>query len=808
MDRNTYNAPVTVEIDLEQRRIVAGVRDLCGDDGQRAIGLSGTGLSRMWLGQELHRRVQVELATGDANFQAEVHAQTELEIEGWTLAISGRADGVAYQDGVPVRIDEIKTLHFAVDLRNLYHKERMERFRRQAALYAFMLSPHHQPVSARLILVDIVSTAMEDEEVEWDPESVLAWLTQTVHRLVSAERRRLERLRRLREAAELLRFPHDEPRPVQERIADAVAESLEQGRHLLLRAPTGCGKTAAVLHPALRVALSRGQRLFFLTAKTLQQKIAVDTARAMQDGLFRSLQLRAKGKMCANAEIICHEEFCPYAREYGIKLIRTQLLKRLLDSDHHQDPDDVFHAAREHEVCPFEVSLDLLPDVDLVVCDYNYVFDPNIGLGALLHGGALRDAVLVIDEAHNLVDRSREYYSPELDTELLERARSFLQTRDNTVYRQLRTLVGDLALEVVEVVSEALPAGETGERIVEFDRERLSGQRIEWDGAMLSYFMYKRENDLWVADDPVMDVFLAFTRFHRVLMFGGDEFVHLATRGRGGLERIKIFCLDASRFLGQLLDESAGAVAMSATLEPFDFYRDLLGFDQHRTDELRVRSPFPAENRLVLAIEDVDTTYRNRNRHFDRIAAWIGRLAAPRHNVLTLFPSYEFLSAVADRLPPTTHSLLLQEPGSSDATQREFLEALSNGDPHLVLAVLGGIFAEGVDYPGDMLSQVIVVSPGLPQFNTERELLKAYYQEFYGHGFGYAYLVPGLTRVVQAAGRIFRSDDDRGVIVLMCRRFQDPRYARLLPEEWTDEDPTTMLREDPEHAVRDFFGEW
>jgi DNA excision repair protein ERCC-2 len=406
------------------------------------------------------------------------------------------------------------------------------------------------------------------------------------------------------------------------------------------------------------------------------------------------------------------------------------------------------------------------------------------------------------------VDRSREYYSPELDTELLERARSFLQTRDNTVYRQLRTLVGDLALEVVEVVSEALPAGETGERIVEFDRERLSGQRIEWDGAMLSYFMYKRENDLWVADDPVMDVFLAFTRFHRVLMFGGDEFVHLATRGRGGLERIKIFCLDASRFLGQLLDESAGAVAMSATLEPFDFYRDLLGFDQHRTDELRVRSPFPAENRLVLAIEDVDTTYRNRNRHFDRIAAWIGRLAAPRHNVLTLFPSYEFLSAVADRLPPTTHSLLLQEPGSSDATQREFLEALSNGDPHLVLAVLGGIFAEGVDYPGDMLSQVIVVSPGLPQFNTERELLKAYYQEFYGHGFGYAYLVPGLTRVVQAAGRIFRSDDDRGVIVLMCRRFQDPRYARLLPEEWTDEDPTTMLREDPEHAVRDFFGEW
>jgi DNA excision repair protein ERCC-2 len=293
-----------------------------------------------------------------------------------------------------------------------------------------------------------------------------------------------------------------------------------------------------------------------------------------------------------------------------------------------------------------------------------------------------------------------------------------------------------------------------------------------------------------------------------VLALGGDEFVHLAARDRDGVERIKIFCLDASRFLGRLLDESAGAVAMSATLEPFEFYRDLLGFDQHRTDELHVRSPFPAENRLVLAIEDVDTTYRHRTHHYDRIASWISRLAAPGRNVLTLFPSYRFLSAVAERLPPVSHSLLVQEPGASDATQRDFLTALSNGDSHLVMAVLGGIFAEGVDYPGDMLSQVIVVSPGLPQFNTERELLKAYYQEYYGHGFGYAYLIPGLTRVVQAAGRIFRSDDDRGVIVLMCRRFQDPRYARLLPDEWTDEDPTTMLRQDPERAVREFFGEW
>ena len=335
----------------------------------------------------------------------------------------------------------------------------------------------------------------------------------------------------------------------------------------------------------------------------------------------------------------------------------------------------------------------------------------------------------------------------------------------------------------------------------------ISNLRIAFDGAILSYFLYKREHEMWMADDPVLDVFFALTRFHRVLALGGDEFVHIAARiGENG-RKLKIFCRDASRFVGEILDGSASAIAMSATLEPFDFYRDLLGFDAHRTDELYVPSPFPPENRLVMAISDVDTTYRRRAAHFDRIASWIARLAHPRANVLTLFPSYVFLEAVKDRLPPVQHTVVAQRPGASDAEQREVLEALGTGKPHLLLAVLGGIFAEGVDYPGKMLSQVMVVSPGLPQYNLERELLKGYYQEFYEHGFGYAYLVPGLTRVVQAAGRLLRSESDRGVIVVMGRRFLNPQYARLLPEEWTHGDPESLVFEDPEQAILEFFDE-
>ncbi len=796
---------MTIVIDHERRSITAAVGDLLGEPAQRSIGLSGAGLSRLWIGAELHRRIQLDLEATEPGFQSEVPTTIDLEVDGWTVEISGRADGVVFSDGRAIRIDEIKTLHFAVDLNNLYAGERLDRFRRQATLYAFMLSATEEPAVARLILVDIVSHEERDEEIPWTPVTVRAWLRQQLHRLIAREERRLARLEELKTAAETLPFPHPQLRPSQAEIGDAVAGALNDGRHLLMRAPTGCGKTAAVLHPAIRSALGRGQRVFFLTAKTLQQRIAVDTCRTMQAGVFRSLQLRAKSKMCANTEIVCHEEYCPYAREYGLKLVRTGLLKNLLDETEHQDPDHVFEAAREHAVCPFEVSLDLLPDVDLVVCDYNYVFDPTIGLRALVNGDALRDSVLIIDEAHNLVDRSREYYSPEIRTDLLERARAFLASRTNPVFDELAELVDELDEELRRRVAESLGDHGHDEGPADLDEERISDLRIAFDGAMLSYFMYKREHELWMADDPVLDVFLTLTRFHRVLSLGGDEFVHIAARESEGGAKLKIFCRDASRFVGEVLDGSASAIAMSATLEPFDFYRDLLGFDAHRTDELSIPSPFPPENRLVMAIGDVDTTYRHRAANYDRIANWIARLSHPTANVLTLFPSYAFLEAVHDRLPPVPHTVVAQRSGFSDAEQGAIMNALGSGKPHLLLAVLGGIFAEGVDYPGEMLSQVIVVSPGLPQYNLERELLKGYYQEFYEHGFGYAYLVPGLTRVVQAAGRLLRSENDRGVIVVMGRRFLDPRYASLLPDEWTLGDPSNLVYEDPEAAVREFF---
>ncbi len=797
-------------VDLERLRLELSVTDLVEGSGRRAIGLGGTGLSRLWLGQELHLRVQEAAEAAEAGYRREVPVHETFELDGWTVEVSGRADGVVHDGQRVVRVDEIKTLHFAVDLHNLFADERLERFRQQARLYAFLLSPPEDPCAARLVLVDIATGEERTEEVSWSPSSMYAWLRQQVHRRLAAERRRLSDLEAARDAAATLPFPHAEPRPAQERISRAVEDALENSRNLLLSAPTGCGKTAAVLHPALRTALARGRRVIYLTAKTLQQRIAVATCRAMQGDRFTSLQLRAKSRMCAHSEMVCHEQFCPYARDYGLKVVRSGVLDSLEEGSRHLDPDEIFRHATAHEVCPFEVSLELLARARLVVCDYNYVFDPTIGLGALLGRDALRNTILIIDEAHNLAQRSREYYSPELGTASTERARAFLEGRHGAVFERLAACVASLEALIRAGVERAFDAEvppSTPEALASFDERELGNLRMEMDAAMLEYWMYKRENELWIADDPVMDLFLALTRFHRVLQLGGEEFVHLVRRDAGGGATFRILCRDASRFIAGILEESAGAVAMSATLEPFEFHRNVLGFPEETTDTLRIPSPFPAENRLVLGITDVDTTWRRRPQNYDPIANWIARLAHPRQNVLVLFPSYRFLAAVHDRLPAVPHRVIRQEPGSDHASHAGILRELESGEPTLLLAVLGGMFAEGVDYPGQMLSQVMVVSPGLPQFDTERELLRDWYRDRYGQGFAYAYLIPGMTRVVQAAGRLIRSADDRGVIVLIGRRFAQPRYLSLLPEDWVDDDPSLLFPEDPEREVRRFFGE-
>jgi DNA excision repair protein ERCC-2 len=799
-------AAVAVRINLDKRQVICSVHDLLPDTFGSGLGPPGEGLARLSVGAELHRIVQGQQASGDPHYTSEVAVDARFSIDGWELRVLGRADAVTRgPDGRPL-VEEIKTLHFRTELRGLFASERLERYRWQARLYACCLFPSGE-ASARLLLVDLGGEDHRVEEVAWSPGQVTAHLRARLHAMVAAERARELTRAAWREAAAELPFPFPAPRPVQDDAMAAVAEALASGRHLLLAAPTGSGKTAAALYPAVKLALATGRRVAFLTAKTLQQQLAVQTLQRMQRGGWRSIQIRAKAKMCANREVVCHEEFCLHAADYGSKLADRGVLPALLSSGAHLDPDHIYAVAHAAEVCPFEVSLELLAEASAVVCDYNYVFDPTIALFGLAEEGSLENTYLVVDEAHNLVDRAREYYSPRLSRAAVREARRLVEGHRHKVCRELDALLGDLDQLIAGRVSDALGSREGSGRIP-LDPAPLAEFRVALDAQVAPYFTFKRNSDLWLARDPVLETLLSLARVTDLLEDGGRELVPLAERTSTEPEgeALRIFCLDASRFTGAVLERSAGCVAMSATLEPFQFYRDVLGFDSDRTDTVSLPSPFPRENRLIVALDDVDTSYRARNRWYGRIAELVAELAPAGRNALVLFPSYVFLQEVASRLVAPGHRVEVQRGDDSDRLRNEMLARLrSNHEPVLLMAVLGGVFAEGVDYPGEMLSEVIVVSPALPQVGTERDLLKQYFDDRYERGFEYAYLIPGMTRVIQAGGRLIRSSEDRGVIALVCKRFLAEPYVSLLPDDWTAGDPSSLRREDPAADVRAFF---
>jgi DNA excision repair protein ERCC-2 len=526
----------------------------------------------------------------------------------------------------------------------------------------------------------------------------------------------------------------------------------------------------------------------------------------LNDGSFRVLRIRSKQKMCAHTEMICHEDFCPFAARYSEKMEKSGLLNEVVTSMSYFNPDITFEMAKSREVCPFEVSLELIEQADVIVCDYNYIFDPYVGLKAYQQESDYGDCVLVVDEAHNLVDRGRGYFSPELHEKTFEQIRNHLMSRSCYVegWEELVEILKAHFIELAESLDTE--AGQT-QALCSPDRELFIEQRVEWERIVLAYIGWKIENKIAEEDDPLIDFYFKLVKFTNLLGEQGDELAHLIEKTPEGM-KLKIFCKDPSRFLGRIFDSAHATIALSATLEPFDFYRKTLGFPSDRVTELSLPSPFPRDNRKIVVVSDVDTTYKKRADSYDRIAQSVAEIAeATEGNYLALFPSYVFLREVADRMPPTRKNVMIQRSDMTDYERNAILDILRDKPRrgNLILAVSGGMYAEGIDYQGDMLSGVMVVGPALPSVTFEQELLKQYYDEMYGAGFEFAYLIPGMTRVVQSAGRVIRSEKDIGVIALFCRRFTLESYTRYFPADWYSESPRELITKKPASEIRAFF---
>lgn len=729
---------------------------------------------RAVLGSRGHRRLQKSRPEG---YQAEVVISHRVETTDLSLEIFGRIDGIFALDR-PVTIEEIKTT--TQDLRlvtadNPLHWGQVQCY---AYLYARQYSLTELQVQLTYYHLDSQETVTFRRSFTFPQlESFFTDLVTTYldwMRQVKTWREQRDR------SIQQLDFPYAAYRAGQRDLAVAVYRAIHKNEQLFIQAPTGIGKTIATLFPAVK-AISPGlvAKIFYLTAKTPGRRVAEQALDDMrQAGLrLKSVTLTAKEKICFCAATGGEPEECPFTRNYYGK-VKTALAKAY-ELEAFTRPV-ITELARRYELCPFEFSLDLALWADCIIGDYNYVFDPSVYLRRFFDQVA-EPYLFLIDEAHNLPDRARAMYSAELDKQTVLALR-----------KSLKSHLPDLAKTLTEI-NQALLAQrkrcETSDQPALVERERPEALL-----QALRRFNYQAE--AWLALNqktafrPALlnFYFQAATYLRTADAFFGPGYVSYFEKKDQTNLTAKLFCLDPAPFLTAALQRSRAAIFFSATLLPLDYFdRVLTGSTTH--PKLVLRSPFPAEHLALLIHNQVSTRYAHRAGSYKAVAALIEQVgAAQPGNYLVFFPSYAYLAAVAELVKERWPGwqLLIQDRGMTEAARDAFLARFSaaNSEPLLGFAVMGGIFGEGIDLVGERLIGAIIVGVGLPQLSLERDLLKAYFAEHDHNGFAYAYQYPGLNRVMQAAGRVIRTEHDRGVILLIDERLTQPRYTRLFPPEW------------------------
>ncbi len=742
-------------------------------------------------GVEIHGVVAEKRRGIFKNYKSEVPCSQVFKKDGYVFQVSGRIDGLVESDSI--LIEEFKTSFNAQKLVEKLKGEDDHPYILQLKTYAYMF----HKISGDKLRCQLVVISMKDLKehvlkVDFDAGEYELWLDQRLGELVR-EAREIEKRRKKRvKLAGLMGFPFEMSRPGQSELIQTIEDHITDGTQMMIQAPTGLGKTVGVMFPVVKEALSRGRQTIYVTPKNSQHLIAEDAVKRFQDtGVsMNSLTITAKRKICQKPEPICDPSYCEYAQNYYGKVYEHQLLEKLSRRSK-LNASEFVRCAKKYEICPFELSLDVVSKVDVVICDYNYVFAPISALQRLEAGFSVREENpnLIIDEAHNLYVRAMEYYSPALSCAVLQE----LMLRMEILDPELKEGGLNIADLCIETVRSSAPSDTTSSRCsvksravkITLDRQKYRDVETEVNSFLLRYMQETKEIK---ERDPVCELANYWSQFCSVLDFEGDEFfVTYQSHPTGAI--VKITCCDPSSFLAPRYEDFANVVAFSATLKPFSFYARLTGFDEDFLETAEFGSPFPKDHRKIILIPQVSTKYRDRVQNYGKIGEAITRIVdIKRGNYFAFFPSFEFLNETEPFIKPKTQKIVRQMPGMSSADVNGLLEALEQGQEEiLVMAVQGGVLAEGIDYPGRMLIGAMIIGPPLPKYDQEREYLREYYEKHYGQGFDYAYTYPAMAKAVQAAGRVIRSETDRGVIVMMDRRFVEDAYVKALPSDWYDE---------------------
>ncbi|MGN0415763.1 MAG: ATP-dependent DNA helicase [Agathobacter sp.] len=785
-----------------------------GDIDNRAGRLASA--EAMLEGSRIHRKIQKSM---DSAYQAEVPLSLSIEEKDYTLVIEGRADGIAYGEF----LSEPEEICYIDEIKGIYRKlstmeEPVYVHKAQAMCYAYIyaLQNHLSRIGLQMTYCNLDTEEIRyfREILDWD--TLKAWFDHLIAEYrkwadwqMSWRKMRQESIRRLE-----FPFPYREG---QKKLVTDVYRTIMRRKTLFIEAPTGVGKTVSTIFPAVKaVGEELSDRIFYLTAKTVTASVAKETIGLLMEHGYqaKTIHLTAKEKLCLCDEMDCNPQHCPYARGHYDRV--NDAVFDLLQRKDLFTREDILAQAEKYCVCPFEMSLDTASFADNIICDYNYVFDPRVALKRFFQDGVKGDYIFLVDEAHNLVDRSREMYSAVLYKEEFLEIKRLMKTIHPAIVRAAEKCNRDL-LEMKRECEGCQVRESVG--TLTFHLMRLA--------TLLDEFLEKPVE--FPEKKKVLDFYFALRNFLNIYDLVDDRYVIYTDFEEDGRFGIHLFCVDPSENLQKCIAKSNSTVFFSATLLPITYYKSLLSTEEDNY-AIYAKSTFAEKNRLIAFGKGVSTRYKRRGqKEYEKIAAYIESVICGRvGNYMIFFPSYQLMREVyevfqkremenpiwdrileaEDSPSESEHSLQLamQTSGMKEQEREKFLEAFeeTKRGTFAAFCVMGGIFAEGIDLKRDRLIGAVIVGTGLPQISHEREILKKYYDERGMNGFDYAFRFPGMNKVLQAAGRVIRTAEDQGVILLLDERFLEPEYDRLFPREWAQRKICTV--EELAEEVADFWG--
>lgn len=725
-------------------------------------------------GSRIHRKIQRQMG---ASYQAEVSMSHTTEFDEFVILVEGRADGVL-QTEEGVVIDEIKGVHR--DLRFL--EEPLEVHLAQAKCYAFFWS---QDKDLEKIQVQMTYCHLDTEEIRrfertYTSEELEKWYEWLIAQYYQWALWEYQWKKTRNASMEGLEFPFPY-REGQRDVVSGVYRTILRKMQLFIQAPTGVGKTMSTIFPAVR-SMGEGltEKIFYLTAKTITRTVAWEAFQILKNqGLScKVLIITAKEKMCVCEEVECNPVYCPRAKGHFDRV--NDAVFHLLTERDSYDRDTLMEYSEKYQVCPYEMCLDVATWVDAVICDYNYVFDPDVYLRRFFSEGNKGNYVFLIDEAHNLVERGREMYSAVLYKEDFLKMKKLVKPYRKKLERSLERCNRQL----LELKREC----ETYQVV-----ESLGGLAVSLMNVMGEMESYLEELEDGELRKEILDFYFQVRSFLYIYDLLDENYVMYTQHDEDGRFRVKLYCVNPAKNLQNCLDKGVSTIFFSATLLPVGYYKKLLS---GRTEDYAVyaKTPFLLEQKKVILARDVSSRYTRRGpEEYGRIAEYIHQVAETRQgNYMIFFPSYKMMEDIyaiyEEKYGCLKRKILLQNPSMQEKDREEFLKEFEEETEGSLLGfcVMGGIFAEGIDLTGEKLVGAVIVGTGLPQISYEREILKTYYDKKQENGFDYAYRFPGMNKVLQSAGRVIRTQEDRGVILLLDERFCTAEYRCLFPREWED----------------------